>query len=484
MVAPEAAISNIPIVIIDDDKSISKTLKLHFSRQDYEVITTHTAYDGMSVLESLPRAIVILDVRLPDANGIELLKEIRNKGEEHYTIIITAFPDMESTIKAVQNGVGEYIYKPIDIGEIENAVTKALEYFQSKGEEDREFIPIPELSTGAPQFIGKSQTMKELFKTVGMVSMSKTTVHITGDSGTGKELVAKAIHRNSADREEPFISVNCSAIVETLLESELFGHVKGAFTGAISNKEGKFSLAKNGTIFLDEIGEMDINLQAKLLRVLQEREFEAVGGKEKLKANCRVVSATNKDLKQMVQEDSFREDLYYRLNVISIHIPPLRDRKEDIPDLTLYFIAKTNRETNRSVRFISREAMDFLVSQPWKGNVRQLENVITHAVIISRGDRLTKKHFSSILKPEDMEPISVSYEASSPASTHSNGFRLKTLCDMEKEQIRQTLAHTKWHKGKACEILGITRPRLDRKLKKYGIKPTQVLVGESKGALG
>ena len=476
---------NVPIVIVDDDKSICKTLKLHFERNGYEVITTHMAYDGLKIIESLPQAIVILDVRLPDANGIDLLKEIRIKGENYYTIIITAFPDMESTIKAVQSGVGEYIYKPIDIHELESAVEKASEFFLNKESKDKSFIPVPALESNGAQFIGKSQTMKELFKTVGMVSMSKTTVHITGDSGTGKELVAKAIHKSSADRDEPFISVNCSAIVETLLESELFGHVKGAFTGAINTKEGKFSLAGNGTIFLDEIGEMDINLQAKLLRVLQEREFEMVGGKEKLRANCRVISATNKDLKQMVQEGRFREDLYYRLKVISIHIPPLRDRKEDIPDLILYFIAKTSRDTNRSIRSISQEAIDYLVSQPWDGNVRQLENVITHAVIISRGDRLTKKHFSSILKTESFESVfdGVQNTAAAPSSG-SNGFRLMTLMDLEKEQIQKTLAHTKWHKGKACEILGITRPRLDRKIKKYGIKPEQVFVGGAKMMVG
>lgn len=482
MVTPNM-LDTVPIVIIDDDKSICKTLKLHFDRKGYDVTTTHTAYDGMRVLESLPQAITVLDVRLPDANGVDLLQEIRDKGESYYTIIITAFPDMESTIKAVQNGVGEYIYKPIDIHEIENAVEKAREFFMNKGGEDKSFIPVPPLDDGGAQFVGKSQTIKELFKTVGMVSMSKTTVHITGESGTGKELVAKAIHKNSPDRDEPFVSVNCSAIVETLLESELFGHVKGAFTGAIQNKEGKFSLARNGTIFLDEVGEMDINLQAKLLRVLQEREFEPVGGKEKLRANCRVISATNKDLEDLVREGRFRDDLYYRLKVINIHIPPLRDRRDDIPDLALYFIAKTNKETKRNVRFISREAMDFLLAQPWKGNVRQLENVITHAVIISRGDRLTKKNFASILKTEqiELEPVRAGMETD--GSNGSNGLRLMSLVDMEKEQIRKTLSHTRWHKGKACEILGITRPRLDRKIKKYGIKPTQVFMGESRNAL-
>ncbi|MBI4827934.1 MAG: sigma-54-dependent Fis family transcriptional regulator [Nitrospinae bacterium] len=274
------AIHREPVIIIDDDKSIAKTLKLHFERLGYDVETANTAYDGLALLAGAPVAIVILDIRLPDANGVELLKDIRKSGENYYTIIITAFPDMDSTVKAVQNGVGDYIHKPIDIEEITAAVEKAEEFFQCRDAEESAFIPIPNLSAFGAHFIGKSKAMKEVFKVVGHVSMSKAIAHITGESGTGKELVARAIHQNSPERNEPFISVNCSAIVDTLLESELFGHEKGAFTGAIAQKEGKFSLARHGTIFLDEIGEMDINLQAKLLRVLQEREFERVGGNE------------------------------------------------------------------------------------------------------------------------------------------------------------------------------------------------------------
>lgn len=464
--------NHVPIVIIDDDKSIGKTLKLHFERSGYAVTNTVCAKDGLLELETQDKAIVILDVRLPDANGVELLQEIRKTGGDYYSIIITAFPDMESTIKAVQNGVGEYIHKPIDIEEISDAVEKAAEFFKGRENKERKLIPIPALEDLGTQFIGKSQVMKEVFKTVGMVSMSKATAHVSGESGTGKELVARAIHQNSADRDEPFISVNCSAIVDTLLESELFGHEKGSFTGAIAQKEGKFSLARNGTIFLDEIGEMDINLQAKLLRVLQEREFERVGGKEKLRCSCRIISATNKDLEEAVRSGKFRDDLYYRLNVISIHIPPLRERKEDIPDLIFYFIAKSKIDTRRDIQYISTDAINFLMEQPWKGNVRQLENAITHAVIMTRGHTLTEDHFAAILKPEDMNAESVTTPAGSPPSAgQMKGYKPRSLSDVENEQIRLALSYTKWHKGKACDILGITRPRLDRKIKKYGIKP-------------
>lgn len=462
-----------PIVIIDDDKSIGKTLKLHFERQGYEVYTSLTAKDGLNTLESLGSAIVVLDVRLPDANGIELLKDIQDKGDDYYSIIITAFPDMESTVKAVQTGVGEYIHKPIDIEEIGNAVKKATEFFESKSHEDSTFALVPSLKDVERRFIGKSFLMKEVFKTVGFVSMSKTTVNITGESGTGKELVAKAIHGNSKNRDEPFVSVNCSAIVDTLLESELFGHEKGAFTGASSQKDGKFTLAKNGTIFLDEIGEMNFNLQAKILRVLQEREFERVGGKEKLKCECRIISATNRDLKELIKEGLFREDLYFRLNVINIHVPALKERKEDIPALTLYFIVKANLETGRNIKFVSEEALRFLSRHSWKGNVRQLENFITQTVIMTRGDRLTEKSFASMMSRDDMANEDASGGKVAVSSRYANNYHPRTLSEVEKEQIARALAHTKWHKGRACEILGITRPRLDRKIKKYSIKPLQ-----------
>ena len=467
------------IVVIDDDKSIGKTLKLHFERNGHDVFTSQTAHEGLDTLETLDSAIIILDVRLPDANGVELLREIRERGGNFYSIIITAFPNMETTIAAVQNGVGEYIHKPIDIEEIDEAVEKAGEYFQSMTYEESSYVTVPRIEEIGSRFIGRSQAMKKVFKTVGLVSMSNATAHINGESGTGKELVARAIHQSGVGKNEPFISVNCSAIVDTLLESELFGHEKGSFTGAIAQKDGKFTQAGRGTIFLDEIGEMDINLQAKLLRVLQEREFDRVGGKEKLKCHCRVLSATNRSLDDMVKQGKFREDLYYRLKVINMHIPPLRDRREDIPELVLYFIARTNKEARRGIRHISREAIDLLMIQNWKGNVRQLENVITHAVIMNRGESLTGKDFTSILKPGEAWFEERNSTIRSGASNQPGAdYHPRKLAEVEQEQIRLALVHTKWHKGKACEILGVTRPRLDRKIKKYGIKQVRYYVGD------
>ncbi len=459
-----------PIVIIDDDKAIRKTLQLHFEPQGIQVITANYAKEGLEKLEQLDSAIVILDLRLPDTDGVEILKELGKTGKNYYTIIITAYPDMESTVKAVQCGVGEYIHKPIDIQELDNAVAKAEDFFSSLRANDESLVPVPSLDNTDTVFVGKGQLMKEVFKMVGMVSMSKSPVLITGESGTGKELVAKAIHLSSKNASSPFISINCSAIVDTLLESELFGHVKGAFTGAINAKEGKFALAGDGTIFLDEISEMSFGLQAKILRVLQEREFEQVGGKTKIKANCRILYATNKNLEQMVREGTFRDDLYYRIKVINIHIPPLRERVEDIPHLVLYFIAKKALETDRVIKFVSRESLNWLMNQQWPGNVRQLENAITHTVIMSRGDRLFLKHFMEAHKDDGGgEELAAEAGIEAAANGSKDGFRPVSLNEVEKEQIVKTLSYTKWHKGETCRILGITRPRLDRKIKKYKI---------------
>ncbi len=461
-----------PILIIDDDKSICKTLQLHFECMGYEVSMRHTGEEGLEMLEDFDSGIIILDLHLPDATGIEVLDRIKHTDGRFYSIIITAFPDMESTVKAVQGGVGEYIYKPIDIQELDKAITKGVEFLSGIGHAVSTLIPIPKYDSMKPQFIGKSQAMKEIFKAVGMVSMTKTTVHIMGDSGTGKELIARAIHKNSPYADEPFIPINCSAIVDTLLESELFGHEKGAFTGAVSRKEGKFSLAGRGVIFLDEIGEMDITLQAKLLRVLQEREFEMVGGKDTLISHCRIISATNRDLSKMVRAGTFREDLYYRLKVINIHLPPLNDHREDIPELALFFIARSSKDSGRKITHITQNAIDFLVGANWTGNIRELQNIITNAVVMSGSSQITLDVLKSIVKPaqglahadEDDDGIDIS------AVPKETLYRPRSLNEIEKEQIDLALNYTGWHKGKTCDILGLTRPRLERKIRKYNLK--------------
>jgi len=462
------------ILIIDDDESICKTLELHLKRNGYDVSFAHTGRDGIGLAAERMPQLVILDIRLPDIDGIEVLRQIKAINKDKYVIMITAFQDMETTIKAMQEGAFEYIHKPISIDELDRAIDNAVKSLNMLTGEREEVIEIPNITVGEGNIIGKSKVMKEIFKTIGVVSQSRTTVLIEGESGTGKELIAKAVHFNSKDKKYPFISINCSAIVETLLESELFGHEKGAFTGAVYRKDGKFTLANNGTIFMDEIGEMSLNLQAKLLRVLQEREFERVGGKERLKTNVRVITATNKKLDDLVKQGKFREDLYYRLKVVTIEVPPLRERREDIPMLVDYIINKVNNDLHRNVRRLSRKALGLLISHPWIGNVRELENIITRAILLSREDRLGEEHFTAFLKGDAGKPVEQRLFAESD-EMYKYETKIGSLDEMEKIHIIRTLNYTSWHKGKTCELLGLTRPRLERKIKKYDIKPVKTL---------
>ncbi len=322
----------------------------------------------------------------------------------------------------------------------------------------------PSRSFKVGDIIGKTKEMKEIFKTIGVVSQSRTTVLIQGESGTGKELIAKVIHNNTSP-EEPYIAVNCSAIVETLLESELFGHEKGSFTGAITRKLGKFELARYGTVFLDEISEMSLNLQAKLLRVLQEMDFERVGGKDSIKVNARIITATNKDLKQMVKEGKFRDDLYYRLNIVSIRIPPLRERREDIPVLVDYLLTKINRELHKKVIGVSDEMMDIFMKYRWPGNVRELENLLTRAVVVAKSQVLTRGDF-----PDLSEDAFAAAESKPVDFTETGSGRPLTLEEVEEQYIRKVIKENNHRtKGELCDILGISRPTFERKLEKFGI---------------
>jgi two-component system response regulator AtoC len=312
--------------------------------------------------------------------------------------------------------------------------------------------------------IGRGREMSEIFKTIGVISQSKTTVLIQGESGTGKELVARVIHRNTS-ANEPFVGVNCSAIVETLLESELFGHEKGSFTGAISRKFGKFELARYGTVFLDEISEMSLNLQAKLLRVLQEMEFERVGGKDRVKVNARIITATNTDLKKIVAQGKFRDDLYYRLNVVSINIPSLRERREDIAPLVEYLLAKINRNLNKQILGISEDVMEIFLKYSWPGNVRELENLLISAIVIAKGQILVREDFREVI--EGFQKVKI--EEDSNCDITESGRQL-TLDEVEERYIRRIIkTSSSKTKGEICEILGVSRPTFERKLEKYGI---------------
>ncbi len=444
------------VLVIDDDKSICESLSLYLSEEGYVPGVAYSAEEGLKKYRSGAWDVVILDIFLSDANGLEVLARIKEVDPVASVIMITAFHDMSTTVRAMKLGAVEYIHKPIDIDELEVAIRRSLKRKLDQGHRGEGVVM---LATRPLEFeiVGKSKAMKEIFKTIGIVSQSKTTVLIEGESGTGKELIARAIHDHT-DKSKPFVSINCSAIVETLLESELFGHERGAFTGATYRKPGKFELADSGTLFLDEIGEMSLNMQVKLLRVMQEREFERVGGKEKVTTDVRILAATNKLLKDMVGRGSFREDLYYRLNVIRIFVPPLRERREDIPLLVEYLVQKLNRELRKKISKIQTGALQALAHRDWPGNIRQLENVLRRAAVLTHGEVLLEETLAETM--DDLAESTI--ETSVP--------QLKSLDEVEKEHILAALRHSGGNRGKVCELLGISRPTLQRKIKKYEIR--------------
>ena len=450
------------ILVIDDDVSISETLELYLTEEGYDVVTANTGTEGLNRFVKHSPDVVILDIRLPDIDGFTVLEDLREENENVKVIMITAHHDMDSTIKAMKGGAFDYIHKPINVDELDMAIQKALKTYEMEKKIDG-LLMEPSRQFKVGDIIGSGREMREIFKTIGVVSQTRTTVLIEGESGTGKELIAKVVHHNTAP-DEPYIAVNCSAIVETLLESELFGHEKGSFTGAISRKLGKFELARYGTVFLDEISEMSLNLQAKLLRVLQEMEFERVGGKDRVRVNARIIAATNKDLKSMVQENRFRDDLYYRLNIVSIRIPPLRERREDIAPLVDYLLTKINKDLHKRVLGVSGEMMDIFMKYRWPGNIRELENLLVRAVVVAKGQVLVRGDFPELTDEGRHEKP----EASAPAAGEPG--KLLTLDEVEEQYIRRVLKeNSARNKGEICEILGISRPTFERKLDKYGI---------------
>jgi len=445
------------ILVIDDEKVILESLTMFLTEKGYSVENAATAAEGREKAERLNPNVVILDMRLPDGNGLDLLKELRGRNREMPVIMITAFHDMDSTIKAIKHGATEYITKPIDADELERAVQRAMKVTgaMTGGRSLEEVDAVYEKG----KLVGNSRSMKEIFKQIGALSENRVTVLIEGETGTGKELIARAVHFNSPHKEQPFIAINCSAIVPTLLESELFGHEKGAFTGAVSQKKGKFELAREGTIFLDEVSDIPLEVQAKLLRFLQEKEFERVGGEKTLHSDARVIAATNRGLWHMVQRNLFREDLYYRLSVATIKVPPLRARKEDIGPLVTYLLKKINGELHKNVKKVEEKVLRMLTEYDWPGNIRELENVLTRAVIATQGDIVFEEFVAPLL--------AVPWQAA--AHPAASGPISRSLAAAEKEYIVAVLKETEGHLGKACKILGISRPTLRQRLREYSV---------------
>jgi two-component system response regulator AtoC len=455
------------ILVIDDDSSICETLDIYLTEEGHEVFTAMTGTDGLNKFVATNPDVVILDIRLPDIDGFTVLEDLREDDENVKVIMITAYHDMDTTIQAMKAGAFDYIHKPINVDELDLAISKAIKTNEMEHKIDG-LLMEPSRQFKVGDIIGSGKEMREIFKTIGVVSQSRTTVLIQGESGTGKELIAKVIHNNTSP-EEPYIAVNCSAIVETLLESELFGHEKGSFTGAIARKQGKFELARHGTVFLDEISEMSVNLQAKLLRVLQELEFERVGGRDKVRVYARIIAATNKDLKTMVREGRFREDLFYRLNIVSINIPPLRERREDIAVLVDYLLAKIGQDLHKRILGVSDEMMEIFMQYRWPGNVRELENLLVRAAVVAKGQILGRSDFPELLLEQEGGTGGITAQSAEDIFRPRDG-RLLTLDEVEELYIKKIIReHGEKTKGDLCEILGISRPTFERKLEKYQI---------------
>ncbi len=455
------AMTGLPkILVIDDEPTISGMLSEALGRRNYRVTV---ADNGKSALDSIRKNqfdLVITDVYLPDLNGIEVLKMVKQADPQTGVIVITAHSSVESAVEAMKVGAYDYMTKGFSLDEIEMTVAKFFKYQRLVKENE---LLRSELAAryGIKNIIGNSSAMQSVFETVEMVAPTTATVLIQGASGTGKELIAKAIHHLSPRREQPFIKTNCAAIPEGLVESELFGHERGAFTGAVRSTKGRFELADGGTLLLDEISEIRPSLQAKLLRVLQEKEFERVGNPETMQVNVRVIATTNRDLKEEVEKGTFREDLFYRLNVVPIHLPQLKERREDIPLLVDHFVEQYARENGRRISGIHEDALRDMIQYDWPGNVRELENTIERAVVVCSEKQIQSKHF--------FFDTSKTTAADKPALQMPSGMSLR---EMEKELILKTLKEQKGNRTRASEKLGISVRTLRNKLQEYREDPS------------
>ena len=445
------------ILVIDDDSLMRDFLAETLTRMDFSVASAVNGKTGIEEFKKDDFDLVITDIRMPDISGMDVLKHVKAITPDKTVIMMTAFGTIDNAVEAMKQGAFDYITKPFSADAIEIAVKKVFAYLNLE-EENRILRKELDSIYGFGQIIGKSTRMKKIFSILESVAKSSATVFIQGASGTGKELVARAIHYNSQRTGKPFIKTNCAALPEGLMESELFGHEKGAFTGAIRTRKGRFEAAHGGTLLLDEVSEMSPALQAKLLRVLQEKEFERVGDHTSISVDVRIIATTNKDIKEEIKKERFREDLYYRLNVIPIILPPLREKKKDIPLLAEHFVKKYNEEHRRNIQGITDDAIELLMRLDWPGNVRELENRVERAVIMSKDELLEPKHF--VFEDDDFDFFK-SYE-----STDTN----MTLHEMEKQLIFKTLRTFDNNRTKTAETLGISVRTLRNKLNEYKAK--------------
>jgi DNA-binding NtrC family response regulator len=445
-------------LIIEDDPALNQMLAMHFEDQGHAVSSADCCGDGFDLASQQAFDLVLLDQQLPDGEGIDLLPRLLEAQPQAVIIMMTGQHDLELAIRAIRIGAKDFVHKPLQAAALQASVDKALNQRQSDDtvSADQTKAPLRDL-------VGRSDAMLEVSKQIALCAGNKANVLISGESGTGKEVVARLIHEHSG-RSGEFIAVNCAAIVDTLLESELFGHDKGAFTGADKTKPGKFELAADGTLFLDEIAELAPQLQAKLLRALQERTIERVGGTRSITVTARVIAATHRDLFARAREGQFREDLAYRLNVIDIVLPPLRERREDIPLLAAALLERIAQQNAVEPPGLTQSALQRLQQHDWPGNVRELENALTQALVFARDGQITAQH---VRIKAGAAPASPGVDAGT-GDDASQG--LRSLDEVEASHIQRVLHHTGGHKGRSCEILGISRPALDRKIDKYGLE--------------
>ncbi len=449
------------ILVVEDELNMRVVLEAMLKKEGYEVLTVPNGYEALAILKERDISVVATDLKMPGMNGMELLQKIMQYDSAMPVIILTAYGTVASAVDALKNGAFDYLTKPFDQDELKSVIMKAVKTRQLEGGEGS----TARGNDDRYRIVGKSKSMMEIHDLIRKVSPTETTVLITGETGTGKELIARAIHNSSPRKKQPFIKINCAAIAENLVESELFGYEKGAFTGAVTTKPGRFELAHNGTLFLDEVGEIPREVQAKLLQVMQDQSFERVGGLKTISVNVRLITATNKNLPQEIKDKNFREDLYYRLNVFPIHIPPLRERTDDIIPLAEYFLEKANAKLGKSVNELSQEVLDYLLTYPWPGNARELKHFMERAVLMADGQMIT----SNALPPEITGMEHGLQSAGTDREAVQEGLKNR-IDEMEKQIIATCLEECEGNVTKAAQKLGLSRKGLQLKMIKHNLR--------------